>query len=210
MVVRMANTCGPLNRLESVSTFMRQVGQLLRTQFSPLVALAATSNLVAFMVSSHPLGGAVELNSAVQPGFLSSLVRTEGLVLLASVVIVVFVRKDFERIALQSLVTSLFFADAVNDVFLILTNNLLITAEASYVAAASVPLVMVLRLRRDKTQAQARNFWPETGLRTYYELTLLRTSEQTPAGRRVGFPTRKKPEIPATAHGCALRQPASC
>ena len=125
-----------------------------RLSASPFViftAIGMVSNLVAFALSYNMPAGYTELDTLVQPGLLISLAKTEGIVLLATLVIAVALRHPPERLFFQSLVAGFFAADAVNDVVLFSTGSQLLATEFAWLAAASLPVAAgLLVLRRDR------------------------------------------------------------
>lgn len=109
-----------------------------------MMLVCTISNFVAFLVSSNLTSKYVELDSLVQPGHLLSLARTEGLILVASMSLMVLVRSNLQRVALQSLVAGFLTADAINDIVLVTTGSWLLATELAYVMAASIPALTVL------------------------------------------------------------------
>jgi len=93
----------------------------------------------------------MELDQWVAPGSLLSLGRTEGLILAGSVLFYLVSPRGLERIAIQSLVSGFFTADAVNDVILRTTGSNLLATEFSWVAAAMLPMMAFMTILDQKT-----------------------------------------------------------
>ena len=125
-----------------------------RLSLSPFFILATVcviSNLVAFTLSFRMPAGYVELDPLVQPGLIVSLVKTEGIALIATLALWVGVKHPSERIIFQSLVAGFFAADAVSDGVLFATASQLLATEIAWLAAASMPVAAgLLLLRREK------------------------------------------------------------
>ena len=77
----------------------------------------------------------------VQPGLLLSLLKTEGVILIASLALAAWVNKTSVRVAFQSLLAGYFAADAVNDVIIVATGNAFLATELGLLVAASLPLL---------------------------------------------------------------------
>lgn len=117
--------------------------------FAALTILCIVSNLIAFVASSGLSPMYIELDRLVQPGSLLSLVRTEGLILISSFVLLALVRNVTERIILQGLILGVLAADAVNDIALVCTGNWPFAIETALATAVSIPaLVGILMSRR--------------------------------------------------------------
>jgi len=117
--------------------------------FVALTMLCIASNLMAFVVSSGLPPMYVELDRLVQPGSLLSLLRTEGIILIISFVLLGLVRNVVERTVFQGLILGVLAADAVNDIALVYTGNWPIAIETALATAVSIPaLVGILMSRR--------------------------------------------------------------
>lgn len=133
----------------SVGVAIGQLGRFSKSPFGVFSVVSLLSNLVAFVVSSGPPAGYIELDPSVQPGLLLSLARTEGILLIAALVISKSLRSAPERIALQGLVAGFLTADAVNDVVLLATGSTLLAMEFAWVTATTIPTIGALAMLRD-------------------------------------------------------------
>jgi hypothetical protein len=110
-------------------------------RFFLLVVVGLVGNLLASMATYLMLvsRSAVETDLAVQPGSFASLAKTEGLILLISIVLLLSVKNRAERGLLQCLVTGVLLADAVHDVILLVTGSWYLSLLIPFVVAASLP-----------------------------------------------------------------------
>jgi len=132
--------------IQTPSAKTRSRSDIGASPFAALAVLCAVSNLVAFTISSGLRSNYIELDPLVRAGSLLSLAVSEGIILAASIVLLVLVRDVVERTVLQGLVSGFFVADAVNDTVLVSTGNLFLATELAWATAAVIPAMVGISL----------------------------------------------------------------
>lgn len=127
----------------------------LRT-FVILTAAAVVANLTAFVLTVNIPAGFSELNPVPKGISPSSLMFSEGLLMVGSGLLYVLVRSPGERNLVQSSVAALLLADAINDLCQITPIPLYGTVLISYGVAALFPTFFALHTLSTAVSAKGR------------------------------------------------------